>query len=108
MTLAPAAASGVQTLDDRRGYEIYPESFPGTSRELNDFEGRRLVRSASGGNNTLTITGKAAKGTVVWRFQHPAGITMNGHALAVQSDGVSSAFTSVSFVHTAESRLTWH
>jgi alpha-D-xyloside xylohydrolase len=99
MTLAPASpASGVQGLDDRRIYEVYP----GPGRSIVDFEGRRVGLTKKGGHASLTISGKAARVTVVWRFVRPTGVTLNGAPLAVtqMGDGVS-----VTFVHASASQV---
>ncbi|HEX4561352.1 MAG TPA: TIM-barrel domain-containing protein [Gemmatimonadales bacterium] len=85
MTLVPR-------LDDRRVYELYP----GPAKSIVDFEGRRLAASASG----LRITGKPARITIVWRFQSPAQVRMNGRAIAVDSG-------TVTFSHHGQSDLTW-
>ncbi len=103
MTLVPWRGPGappVPTLDDRRVYEIWP----GRTRSLVDFEGRRLEVSAEGGRTTLALTGAPARVTVVWRFEHPAHATLDGRPLAVRDDGASS---SVTFAHGTESRLVW-
>ncbi|HTY06882.1 MAG TPA: TIM-barrel domain-containing protein [Gemmatimonadales bacterium] len=94
MTLVPGAVNG---LDERRIYEVYP----GPARSLEDFEGRRLETSDSGGRRVLRLTGKAAKVTVVWRFQHPVGVALNGRPVA------TSDAAAVSFDHSGESVITW-
>jgi len=86
MTLVPK-------LDDRRIYEIYP----GPARSITDFEGRQL--SASNGH--LTITGKPAMITIVWRNQKPAAVRLNGGPIAV-----SDAAT-VTFEHRGHSVMVW-
>ena len=97
MTLAPAnPADSVPGLDDRRVYDLYP----GPSRSLTDFEGRRLVRTG----NRLRITGKAARVTVVWRFERLGGVTRNGVPLALHSSGDS---TFVTFPHSGVTRISW-
>jgi alpha-D-xyloside xylohydrolase len=101
MTLVPwtgAGAPPVPTLDDRRVYEIYP----GPPRELRDFEGRRLAVSAEGGRTTLRLSGPPARVTIVWRFEHPAEVTINGAPAAPRIEGASA---SVTFAHSAESRV---
>jgi alpha-D-xyloside xylohydrolase len=102
MTLVPqAAAPGVPALDDRRVYEIYP----GPLRDLVDFEGRHLVAHAEAGNTTLLLTGPPASVTIVWRFEHPNEVTLNGAPAHVRIDGATA---SVTFTHTASaSRLAW-
>jgi alpha-D-xyloside xylohydrolase len=105
MTLVPWKGPGtppVQTLDDRRVYEIYPGG--GAPRELRDFEGRRLTFSAAKGRTTLRLTGAAARVTLVWRFEPPSAVTLNGAPLALRQDGASA---SVSFVHRKADRLEW-
>jgi alpha-D-xyloside xylohydrolase len=103
MTLVPpkpSAAPPIKSLDDRRVYEIYP----GPSRYLEDFEDRQLRLDAGQGTTTLNITGAPAKMTIVWRFQHPTEVRINGHRFDVQLyDGLAS----VSFTHTAESIVVW-
>jgi alpha-D-xyloside xylohydrolase len=103
MTLVPwrgAGAPPVPGLDDRRVYEIYP----GPLRELRDFEGRRLDVSAAGGRTTLRLTGPPARVTMVWRFTHPADLMLNGTPVTPRIEGASA---SVTFTHSAESRLSW-
>ncbi|HVO35980.1 MAG TPA: TIM-barrel domain-containing protein [Gemmatimonadales bacterium] len=103
MTLVPWRGAGeppVPTLDDRRVYEIYP----GPARNLVDFEGRRLDVAAGEGRTSLSLSGAPARVTIVWRFQHPRHVTLDGRPVALQADGAS---VSVTFAHTAESRLVW-
>ncbi len=103
MTLVPQTATGPSTvkgLDDRRIYEIYP----GPPRDLEDFEGRRLALTSGQGTTTLEISGTPATITVVWRFQHPTDVTVNGRRVDVRAaDGNVSA----TFVHASDSKLTW-
>ena len=103
MTLVPWTGSGappVPTLDDRRVYEIYP----GPARSLQDFEGRHLEMSAPGGRTALRLTGTPARVTIVWRFQHPAHVTLNGRPVEARSVGDS---VSVTFAHATDSQLVW-
>ena len=103
MTLVPwrgAGAPPVPTLDDRRVYEIYP----GPARSLVDFEGRRLDVSRAGDRTTLAVTGAPARVTVVWRFEHPAHATLDDRPVALEATGGSVSLT---FTHSAESRLVW-
>jgi len=103
MTLVPWTGTGtapVPTLDDRRVYDIYP----GPARSLTDFEGRHLDLSAAAGRTTLDLTGAPARVTIVWRFRRPGHATVNGRAVKLQSTGDT---VTVTFAHTAESRLTW-
>jgi len=103
MTLVPwtgAGAAPVPTLDDRRVYEIYP----GPPRELRDFEGRRLAVGAAGGRTTLRLTGPAARVTIVWRFERPREVQLNGAPLALETEGGSA---SVTFAHAGDDRLVW-
>ena len=103
MTLVPPFESGnheIHSLDDRRVYEI----FPGPSRDLVDFEDRRLSATRDRGAETLTIKGKAARVTVRFPFQHVTAATLNGKPITVeQHDGVAN----VSFVHHDMSNLQW-
>ncbi|HEX4633702.1 MAG TPA: hypothetical protein VH163_07720, partial [Gemmatimonadales bacterium] len=89
MTLVPR-------LDDRRVYELYP----GPANSIVDFEGRRLAASASG----LRITGKPARITIVWRFQGPKTVRLNGKPIVVtgRDDSVQ-----VTFEHRGQSALVW-
>lgn len=99
MTLAPASpGSGVKGLDDGRVYEIYP----GPARGVVDFEGRRLVVSREGGHASLRITGKAARVTVVWRFERPVGVRLDGVPVVVTQTGDGA---SVTFAHAMGSQL---
>jgi alpha-D-xyloside xylohydrolase len=103
MTLVPwtgAGAPPVPSLDDRRIYEVYP----GPVRSLEDFEGRRLEMSAAEGRTTLHLTGRPARVTIVWRFQHPTRVTLDGRPVELQVEGDAVA---VSFAHAADSRLVW-
>jgi alpha-D-xyloside xylohydrolase len=103
MTLVPWKGPGpapVPTLDDRRVYEIWP----GPERALTDFEGRRLAFTTLGGRTTLVLTGSAARVTVVWRFAHPASVTVDGKPVTVARQGTTS---SVSFAHHGTTRLIW-
>jgi hypothetical protein len=81
-------------------YEIYP----GAVRNLQDFEGRRLDVSTTGGRTSLTLSGAPARVTIVWRFQQPAGATLDGVPLALRSEGNSASAT---FAHSTDSRLVW-
>ena len=97
MTLVPADSSqsnSVQHLDDRREYEIYP----GAHQTFTDFEGRTF----SFGTQDMEIQGPAAKMTLIWRFDAPAGVSVDGKDLALQSRGDGK---SVSFVHRATTRI---
>jgi len=69
-----------------------------------DFEGRHLDLTTAGGRTTLTLTGAAARVTVLWRFGHPAHATLDGRPLELQASGDSAT---ASFSHSAESRLVW-
>ena len=103
MTLVPwtgAGAPPAPALDDRRVYEIYP----GTPRDLRDFEGRRLAVGADGGLTTLRLGGAPARVTIVWRFVVPRDVTLNGAPIAVERQGASA---SVTFAHASEDRLAW-
>ena len=103
MTLVPQSEfrdRKVQSLDDRRVYEIYPG---GTSGGITDFEGRTVTRGP--GANRLVLSGQAARVTLRWRFDAPAGVTANGAKLAVvkAADGSGSA----SFGHEGTSEVGW-
>ena len=103
MTLVPWKGTGtppVPTLDDRRVYEIYP----GTIRGVQDFEGRHLEVRVANSRTTLDLTGAPARVTLVWRFQHPAQVTLNGAPLALRVDGESASAT---FAHVTASRIVW-
>lgn len=103
MTLVTWRGAGtppVPSLDDRRIYEIYP----GPARSLVDFEGRRLDLSAGAGPTSLDVTGAPARVTIVWRFQHPEHVTLDGHPVALRLEGRSA---SVTFAHAADSHLLW-
>ena len=103
MTLVPWRGAGpppVPTLDDRRVYELYP----GPARDLTDFEGRRLAVSDAAGRRSLTLTGDSARVTIVWRFQHPTHVTLDGRPLQLRHAGGA---VSVEFTHSGASRLAW-
>jgi hypothetical protein len=72
-------------------------------RAITDFEGRSVDPGSEPGS--LVIRGQAAHVTLRWRFQGPAGVSINGRELprAVNSDSV----VSVEFDHQATSRLQW-
>lgn len=91
----------VRGLDDRRGYEIYP----GPPGHLQDSEGRHLDVSVEEETSSLKIVSVPAKITVMWRYQHPAGVTVNGQPLDVQ---LQDDFATVSFTHTGDSAVIWH
>jgi hypothetical protein len=99
MTLVPPAESGnhtIQSLDDRRVYEIIGDG----ESKLTDFEGRTLTRAA----NSLRIAGSPARITVRWRFGSVADVTVNGAPATVQS-GADGPY--VEFAHTRESTVDW-
>jgi hypothetical protein len=66
----------VQSLDDRRVYEIYPGA---PLRALTDFEGRQLTPGAEPGS--LVLTGPGAQVILRWRFAAPASVTINDRRL---------------------------
>ena len=93
MTLAPG-------LDERRVYELYP----GTPlRAVTDFEDRTVAPGP--GPGSLVITGKPAHVILRWRFQSPAGVTLNGRALERVMGSASGA--AVEFEHQITSRIQW-
>jgi alpha-D-xyloside xylohydrolase len=97
MTLVPRgdfSDNTVQTLDDRRIYEIYPGR---QIRTLTDFEGRQLTAH---GDGTLEITGPPARITVRVMFGHPASATLNGRPLEPSG-------TSFEFDHRGTTTLSW-
>jgi len=99
MTLVPPAESGnntIQSLDDRRVYEIIGEG----ESKLTDFEGRSLTRTA----NSLRISGSPARITVRWRFGNVADVTVNGAPATVQP-GADGPY--VDFAHNKESTVDW-
>ncbi len=103
MTLVPkdpSQLSTVQHLDDRREYEIYP----GPHFSLTDFEGRVLSFSA-GPSNSVRIQGPDAKVTLIWRFEVPSSVTMNGEVLELlgRPDGAS-----VTVSHHDTTSVVWH
>jgi alpha-D-xyloside xylohydrolase len=98
MTLVPEAESGnshLQTLDQRRVYEILGNAADGETKRT-DFEGRTLVRSG----NSLTITPaapgkdepdpdpKAPRTRVIlrWRFVNPHSASVNGTSTTIKAD----------------------
>ena len=93
MTLVPS-------LDGRRVYELYPGA---GLRTITDFEGRSVGPGSEPGS--LVITGQPAQVTLRWRFQGPAGVSLNGRELprAVSPDSA----VSVEFDHQTTSRLQW-
>ena len=103
MTLVPQSEfkdSGIQALDDRRVYEIYPGS---ESRTITDFEGRTVAYAPSAG--TLVIDGAAARVGIRWRFAHPSSVSVNGQPAAApvpDSGGVS-----VTFEHRGKTTVSW-
>lgn len=99
MTLVPPSQSGntqIQSLDDRRVYEVYP----GAEADFTDFEGRTIQRN----NATLTINGKSAKVSVCWKFIHITTATVNGAAARVQQ-GIDGPF--IEFNHKDKSVVVW-
>jgi alpha-D-xyloside xylohydrolase len=118
MTLVPASESGnttVQTLDNRRVYEILgpPATINGADLEnsFTDFEGRIVTRTG----NTLRITAptaylpEAGKPTHVilrWRFVTPSAATVNGVATPIHSD--ATGVPSIEFDQAAgTTTITW-
>ncbi len=57
ITLAPVRDAAVQALDDRRVYEVYPGSRPGS---FTDFDGRKISHQAG----ELEISGAPARVTL--------------------------------------------
>jgi alpha-D-xyloside xylohydrolase len=103
MTLVPQSEykdQAVQSLDNRRVYEIYPGA---QLRSITDFEGRTIAPGPEPG--TLVVTGEAARVTVRWRFSGPAAVSVNGQNI----DTVKAADGSVSVQldHKGTSRLRW-
>jgi alpha-D-xyloside xylohydrolase len=103
MTLVPAAQladRSVKTLDDRRIFEIYP----GGSAEIEDFEGRSIAVRQGAAPNAINISGKPARITILWRYQSPKEVLVEGKAMPLSS---SEHGVSVTFAHTERSRLSW-
>ncbi|MHB1021737.1 MAG: TIM-barrel domain-containing protein [Acidobacteriaceae bacterium] len=99
MTLVPPSQSGntkIQSLDDRRVYEVYP----GAAASFTDFEGRAIQRDHA----TLTIDGKPAKVFVRWKFIPVGSATVNGATVRVQQ-GVDGPF--IAFEHKDKSVVAW-
>jgi hypothetical protein len=71
---------------------------------VEDFEGRRLSLTSAQGASTLEISGAPATITVVWRFQHPAAVTVDGRAVDMRATHGS---VSVTFAHASASTLKW-
>ena len=103
MTLVPQSDfkdRGVQALDDRRIYEIYPGH---EARTITDYESRTVVHEPEAG--TLTLTGAPARVTIRWRFAHPSSVTWNGQRIdkaTTTPDGIA-----VEFQHNGISTLRW-
>jgi hypothetical protein len=60
--------------------------------------------AAAQGRTSLSLSGAPARVTIVWRFQRPTHATLDGRPLALEPQGAS---VSVTFAHTADSRLVW-
>ena len=103
MTLTPRSeikVQGIQALDDRRIYELYPG---GGKRAMTDFESRSLVYDSEA--KSLSITGAPARVTVRWRFAHPDAVTWNGEGvghLTATPDGAVAQFD-----HRGASTIHW-
>jgi hypothetical protein len=52
----------------------------------------------------LRLTGPAARVTIVWRFERPNEVRLNGAPLALETEGGSA---SVTFAHARDDRLAW-
>jgi len=117
MTLVPAAESGnahLQTLDQRRVYEILGHAAEGDTK-ITDFEDRTIVRSG----NSLTITPpmpakgdpapdpKAPKTHIIlrWRFTTPQTASINGAAATVTNDRTGTP--TVEFDLSGPATITW-
>ena len=103
MTLVPQKESGntaVKSLDDRRVYEVIGGGTGSAETTLTDFEGRVLTRT----ENSLKITGEAARMTVRWRFGSVASATVNGARATIET-GADGPY--VAFDHAAESVVEW-
>lgn len=101
MTLVPRADfkdTGVQALDDRRVYEIYPGA---EKRGITDFEGRAVSHEG----DSLQLSGSPARVTVRWRFARPSHVLVNGEAwskITGTADGES-----VQFEHRGRTTVSW-
>jgi alpha-D-xyloside xylohydrolase len=103
MTLVPQSEykdKAVKSLDNRRVYEIYPGA---QLRSITDFEGRGVAPGPQPAS--LVVTGAAARVTVRWRFNGPAGVSVNDRKLNTVKAADGSV--SVEFNHQGTSRLRW-
>jgi len=103
MTLVPRSAFAdrkVQTLDNRRVYEIYPGR---EASSITDFEGRTI--NAQPRDGKLTIAGAPARIAIRWRFSHPTSVMLDGRKLADMHQTPDGA--SVEFTHRGTSTLVW-
>jgi hypothetical protein len=90
----------VQSLDDRRVYEIYPGA---PLHALTDFEGRQLTPGAEPGS--LVLTGRPAQVILRWRFGGPASVTVNDRKL--EPVKAADGSVSVQFDQSGTSRVKW-
>ncbi len=102
MTLVPAgeyADKSVQSMDNRRIYEIYP----GQKLEaIQDFEGRTIQPEAQ--STSVTITGAPAHIILRWRFDGPRTAMVNGR-MVTPARGRAGA--SIEFDHADRTAVTW-
>ncbi len=104
MTLVPQSESGnktVQTLDDRRVYEIVgPAAASATS--ILDFEGRTILRS----ENTLQISGDSVAHIILrWRFTTPRSATVNGASVPIHND--TNGIPTAEFDYNGNAAISW-
>jgi len=109
MTLVPKAQvhqAGLQGLDDRRVYELYPMAFSASKseRSIVDFEDRQLHRVCQQSHCTLTIDGVPVEAEVRWRWEHPANVTIDGRPAEVK-EGPLGAY--IRFAHQSPTTIAW-
>ncbi len=103
MSLVPKEESGnasVKSLDNRRVYEVMPDSDPNVSIASEDFEGRKIVRT----RDSLSVDGMPARLIIRWRFDQVTNVRVNGSPYRVQTDA-SESYIEVD--HSRHSKISW-
>jgi len=109
MTLLPKAQvhqAGLQGLDDRRVYEIYPMAFSlsKSERSIVDFEDRHLLHVCEESHCSLTLDGIPVEAEIRWRWEHPSKVTVDGNPVAVK-EGPFGAY--IRFAHQSPTTIAW-
>jgi len=109
MTLLPKAQvhqAGIQGLDDRRVYELYPMALSASKSEKSiiDFEDRQLHHACEQSHCSLTIDGVPVEAEIRWRWERPSNVTVDGRPVEVK-DGPLGAY--IRFAHQFPTTIAW-